>query len=268
MEIIPEKKFKFRLISIPLILYGLFSVGILIYGYRTVLLELEWSFFDIVLAIIGMIYPFVCVIIAYASFYIDLFTDYRSGYEEAKEWQSDYEMCLIVSICCFFVTIPLSIVSYVFYRKARNKYMVCERCGNRLHLVPKEEKGDYLLPVQLSEINEKTMAYDVWVCEQCHTSIVQGFEMKTPPLETRVGEIGRYIHCPHCQGYTLKGTSIVPPKFFDRSRIGYMWYACMHCKKDYYRQFTQRTSLLNMGYTREWSDELTEYIPEATKTEE
>lgn len=260
-------KYKFRFISIPLILYGLLSYGILIYGYWIMMHELE-SFFDTVFIILGTFLSFVGTTCVYYAFYKTLFTDFPTGHEAAKEWKSNYECCALVSIFCFLITIPLSIVSYVFYRIARNKYVVCEQCGNRLHLVPKEEKKDYLLPVQLAEMNERTMDYDVWVCEQCHAYIVQGFEKKTPPLENSVGEIGRYIHCPYCQGYTLKGTSIIPPKLFDKSKIGYMWYACMHCNKKFYRRFTQRMSLSNLGYTRKWSDELTEYIPEPTKPEE
>ena len=113
--------------------------------------------------------------------------------------------------------------SLFFRPKVRRTKINCNKCSNPMHLLNEKEDDLYLSASQIVEENLKSKDYDVWLCDNCHNTIIYSFDNR----------LTSYTVCNSCNAKTTKQTDdkiIKNPSAFHNGK-GQKTYTCKNCGK-------------------------------------
>jgi uncharacterized protein len=120
-----------------------------------------------------------------------------------------------------FAVIPVNWFAKTQMRKFRNQPIACKQCGTMMHVLSEKKDNAYLTPGQRLEEKIHSMDYDVFLCEQCHHTVIFGYDMQSR----------NYTKCPQCKvkawGQTKSYTLAKPT--FSTNGVQRTVYTCLFC---------------------------------------
>ena len=121
----------------------------------------------------------------------------------------------------FGLALPIAIVMWLVYRRARTVPMKCGNCGATMRKLDEESDNAYLTPSQDFEERLGTVDYDVWLCPEC------GSVERFPYVEHQL----KYRSCPHCHTVAMRLSMDreVQPATTHREGHGERVYTCEFC---------------------------------------
>lgn len=132
---------------------------------------------------------FAFFILAFVLFIIDLSASRKfNNYEKSLRWQRDlplYWLCAALSLGSGLI---FALLALWMKRHYRNKPVVCDTCGTKMHRLGEEEDNALLSPSQDLEEKLNTVDYDVWECPKCGTIERFPFKIKQD----------KYTECERC----------------------------------------------------------------------
>lgn len=145
----------------------------------------------------------------------------RDNYRRAMTWRNHLNTYWWGAALSFGSALPISLLAYALYRRARDITEICDTCGAKMKKLSEEEDNNYLTPSQDFEEQLKTVDYDVWLCPKCGT--VERF----PYVERQL----KYQKCPMCNtiAMNLVMDKVVEPPTAKSEGHGVRVYKCQFC---------------------------------------
>lgn len=146
----------------------------------------------------------------------------RDNYRRAMTWRSHLSTYWWGAALSFGTALPISIIAYLLYRRARNVKEICDTCGAKMNKLSEDEDNFYLTPSQDFEEKIGTVDYDVWLCPECGTL------ERLPFVEKQL----KYQECPSCHtiAMNLVMEKVVEPPTTKKEGRGERLYQCQFCR--------------------------------------
>lgn len=140
----------------------------------------------------------------------------------AKYIQMSSVTGLVIACAVFFPVLMLVflIVFLAYKSRLRNRPLICEKCGHKMHKLSEKEEDTYLNKSQQEEETLKSVDYDVWLCDNCHNLQILPYS-----------KASRYSECPYCHArtYSMSDNYIeTDPTPFSTGE-GVKVYRCKNC---------------------------------------
>jgi len=112
----------------------------------------------------------------------------KTNYQRVNQLGESIVYQGILSFFSAGMAIPVLLLMIWMRFYYRNKPIVCDTCGNKMHKLSEDEDNKYLSPEQDTEEQLKSVDYDVWLCDKCGTTEVFPYKSKS----------SHYTICPQC----------------------------------------------------------------------
>jgi uncharacterized protein len=126
----------------------------------------------------------------------------------------------------FLIPIPFTVVPANLFAKAQMKKfryqpMSCDTCATMMRLLSENEDNAYLNPSQNTEEKNRSVDYDVFLCDKCNKTVVFKYD----------GDNLTYKKCPKCNTKAFKETNSYTIKYPTSHSTGIKRavYVCQFC---------------------------------------
>lgn len=165
-----------------------------------------------------------CVFLFTLALFISDFvnTRLRDNYRRAMTWRNHLNTYWWGAGLSFGAALPISLLAYALYRRARDVTEICDTCGAKMKKLSEDEDNEYLTPSQDFEEKIGTVDYDVWLCPKCGT--IERF----PYVERQL----KYQKCHACDtiAMNLVMDKVVDPPTTKKEGHGIRLYQCQFCR--------------------------------------
>lgn len=156
---------------------------------------------------------------------IDLFQIHnKDNYRRAMTLRNHLATYWWTAILSFGAALPIALIAYFTYKRARNVREVCDTCGALMNKLSEEDDNAYLSGSQDFEEKLGTVDYDVWLCPDC------GTVARFPYTEKQL----KYQRCPQCHtiAMSLVMDKVVVEPTLKRPGHGEKLYRCQYCNHE------------------------------------